>query len=397
MGHYSSATDGVWGHNNREAELDFTHRATHVTAAIGKEIAAIFYGTSPRRSYFEGCSTGGRQGLLAAQRFPDDFDGIIAGAPVINETGAGMQLLWSVLAARGPDGEPVLEPTHLQLLHADVLRQCDTLDGLKDGILDDPRVCRIDFSPLRCVAANQGLCLTDEQIARVRRIYDGPRDGRGRALYTGGAMPGSELNWIDTYTAARGTTPSYYHFIGDLFRYLAFAEDPGSTWQPEQFDFDRDPQRLGFMEQLFTASNPDLRRFKQRGGKLIIYQGWNDQSVVPLNIIDYYEIATRALGGPTNTLPFARLYLVPGMNHCGGGSGATEFDYLSALEAWVERDQAPEALLGSRVVEGVMVKQRAVLPYPRQNRYRGGDPARPESYTEKANRKPAAKLSSKPE
>lgn len=382
MGHFSTGLDAQWAWNNREAELDFSHRATHVTAVVGKTITARFYRSSVTRSYYEGCSTGGRQGLVSAQRFPDDFDGIIAGAPVINETGAGVQLLWSVRAARRPDGIPILEPDDVRALHAAVLAQCDALDGVADGILADPRACRPDLSRIRCetVAAEKN-CLSAEQTEAVRKIYEGPVDSRGRALYTGGAMPGSELNWIGPYVAPRGETPSYYTFIGDLFRYLAFAEDPGPDWRPEHFDFDRDPSRLGFMEQLFTGSNPDLRRFRDRGGKLILYQGWSDQSVVPLNVIDYYELMARAMGGADEAGKFARLFMVPGMNHCAGGVGATEFDFLTALEEWVEQGRAPSRLIGAKRDDGRVVLKRPILPYPRVPKYRrGADPTKPESF-----------------
>jgi len=382
MGHFSSQTDAVWAWNNREAELDFAHRATHVTAVIGKAITSRFYRAPVARSYYEGCSTGGRQGLVAAQRFPDDFDGIIAGAPVINETGAGMQLLWSVRAARRNDGSPILEPRHVRILHAAVIAQCDVLDGVLDGIVADPRACGPELARLACTSgAAPSSCLTGDQIEAARQIYQGPVTSHGRALYTGGAMPGSELNWIGTYVAAPGDTPSYYTFVGDLFRYLAFAEDPGSSWRPEQFDFDSDPARLGFMEHLFTGSNPDLRRFRDRGGKLIVYQGWADQSVVPLNVIDYFELTTRTMGGAKQIEEFARLFMVPGMNHCAGGTGATEFDFLEAIDTWVEHGAEPTRLIGVKREQGKVVMERPVLPYPRIPRYRrGGDPSKAESF-----------------
>ena len=372
MGHESTGLDAKWAYNNRQAEIDFAFRSTHVTAVAGKAITAAAYGEPQLFSYYTGCSTGGRQGMVEAQRFPDDFDGIIAGAPVINETGAGTQLMWSVLANLDADGLPILAPDQLPMIHAAAVAACDQDDGLEDGLIDDPRTCGFDPAELACSGEASSQCLTPAQIEVVNKVYDGPVNSAGEALYTGGAMRGSELNWT-AYVGTVDEPPRYLSFMTDLFRYMAFSEDPGPGWQPTDFDFDASPGRFGVMEHLYTGSNPDLRRFKAQGGKLIVYHGWRDQSVVPLNTVDYYELAVRTMGGLDATRDFFRLFMVPGMNHCVGGPGPDSIDYLSYLEAWVERGEAPDALIGEHVEDGQMQYRRPIFPYPDRARFRGGD------------------------
>jgi len=194
MGHTSTALDGKWAYNDLEAEIDFGYRATHVTAKAGKSITEAFYDRAPQRSYFMGCSTGGRQGLVEAQRFPHDFDGIVAGAPVINETGAGMQLIWTVAANRDDNGNQILPASKIPMIHEAVVAKCDMNDGVEDGLIGDARACDFEPSELRCLGRDRDNCLTSEQIEVVNKIYDGPVNSDGDALYTGGAQRGSELN-----------------------------------------------------------------------------------------------------------------------------------------------------------------------------------------------------------
>ncbi|WP_293897689.1 tannase/feruloyl esterase family alpha/beta hydrolase [Phenylobacterium sp.] len=346
MGHRSTMYDGKWAYNNLQAEVDFGYRATHVSTLAGKAITAAFYGQAPRYSYFMACSTGGRQGMVEAQRFPDDFDGIVAIAPVLDETGASIQLVWSTVVNRAPDGGEILTAAKVPLLHAAAIKACDLTDGAADGVIGDPRACHFDPGVLQCAGPDRADCLTGPQVAVGRKIYAGPHDSKGRALYTGGAMPGSELNWIGPYISKDGAPAIYADMQAELWRYMGFSPDPGPSWQITDFDFDRDPKRVGLMEAIYSASNPDLRKFKAAGGKLIMAQGWADQSIVPLNAVDYYELATRTMGGPEATTGFFRFFMVPGMNHCSGGEGAYGIDYLAALEAWVERREAPDPLIG---------------------------------------------------
>lgn len=361
MGHTSTALDGKWAYNDREAEIDFAYRSTHVVAVAGKAITKEYYGKGLRYSYYHGCSTGGRQGMVQAQSFPSDFDGIIAGAPVIHETGAGVQLLWSVLANLDANGNNILNREDLPVLHAGALAQCDTLDGVKDGIIDDPRQCDFDPRSLVCSGGATESCLTAEQADVADKIYGGPVDAEGNSLHLGGLMPGSELNWV-AYVGADGEPAPYYDFMADLFRYMAFSEDPGPSFDPRRFEFTTDLGRFGVMERLYSGTNPDLRRFQRTGAKLLVYHGWRDQSVIPFFSLDYYDMATRAMGGNRATQEFFRLFMIPGMNHCVGGPGPWEIDYLSAMEAWVERGEAPDSLIGRNTKNGEVVLERPILP-----------------------------------
>lgn len=391
MGHRSTMYDAKWAYNNLQAEVDFGYRATHVSTLAGRAIATAFYQAAPRYSYFMACSTGGRQGMVEAERFPYDFDGIVAIAPVIDETGAGVQLLWSTVMNRDAAGHEVLTAAKIPLLHTAALKVCDLIDGVADGIISDPRLCAFDPAMLRCASIEAPDCLTAAQVAVAQKIYAGPHDSKGRALYTGGAMPGSELNWVGPYISKDGATAVYADMQGELWRYMGFSPDPGPSWKITDFDFDRDPKRLGTMEAVYSGSNPDLRKLKAAGAKLIIAQGWADQSVVPLNAVDFYETATRTMGGPAATTSFFRLFLVPGMNHCSGGEGAYGIDYLAALERWVEAGQAPDQLIGihpkpgapldffgidSKLVRPDQVEfSRPHFAYPRRAVYAGkGDP-----------------------
>ena len=395
MGHTSTALDGKWAYNDLEAEIDFGYRATHVSAKAGKAITQAFYDRAPQRSYFMGCSTGGRQGLVEAQRFPYDFDGIVAGAPVINETGAGMQLIWTVAANRDADGKQILPASKLPMIHEAVIAKCDMNDGIEDGLIGDPRDCDFQAGELQCLGRDRDNCLTSAQIDVVNKIYDGPVNSNGDALYTGGAQRGSELNWAGNYISEGDGPAIYEQFIGDLWRYMGFMPDPGPAWQPADFDFDEDYKRLGLMESIYTGSNPDLRSYKARGGKIISYQGWDDQSVVPLNVVDYYDTVTNTMGGLEATQDFFRLFMIPGMNHCSGGAGAYAIDYLAYLEEWVENGSAPDKLVGVHpkaeggdsfgtnlpLPDDAVEFSRPSYAYPLKVRYDGkGDPNSAESF-----------------
>lgn len=340
MGHRSTASDGLWAWRNLEAKVDFGYRATHRATLAGKAIVAAFYGKAAARSYYMGCSTGGRQGLVSAQRFPRDFDGIIAGAPVISEAGTSMSFVWTLNSLARADGGSIFDDRALSILHRGAIAALDARDGRSDGVIDDPRV-GFDPATLRCRAGGKGDCLSAEQVAAARRVYAGPVDSRGRPVYPGGGfLPGSEMSWRD-FMALGG--PAQAERSGsDTTRYI--QSDFGPDWKAADFDFDRDPDRLREYEVLYSASHPDLRAFRDAGGKLLIYHGWMDSRVAPLNSVDYFGAVTRAMGGAPATGAFARLVMVPGMEHCWGGSGPFAIDYISAMEAWVERGEAPQEL-----------------------------------------------------
>jgi hypothetical protein len=385
MGHQSGQSDGLWAYNNLQAKVDFGFRATHVAAVAGKAITATFYGAPPQRSYFMGCSTGGREAMVEAQRFPWDFDGIIAGAPVITEAGTAMDFIWNLQNSVDPDGRPVLSIADLQLVHQAVLAHDDLNDGVRDGIIGDPRTSRFDPGELLCRSVQAGACLTAAQIQAVRRIYAGPMNAHGEKLYHGGGMqPGSELNWT-SFAPRPNSGPAPIEKSGvDTTRYM--LSDFGPTWKFSQFDFDSDYKRLATMEVLYAADSVDLRQFKAAGGKLLVYQGWNDPAVAPLNSVDYYETAEKTLGGRSATQQFYRLFVVPGMNHCYGGDGAYAIDYLSYMEAWVEQGKPPQVLRAAHLRTPPAVPPfiqvfplepadtlftRPVFPYPLQARYKG--------------------------
>ena len=377
MGHASTALDGKWALDNSDAVLDFGYRATHAATVAAKALVRAFYKQAARLNYFRGCSTGGRQAMVEAERFPDDYDGIIAGAPVLYYgRGAGLQLMWSVRANLDAQNRPILDRPAIELLAANALRQCDAKDGLKDGVIAAPRQCRLDLAPLACSAASTpGSCLSPAQIDAARKIYAGPSDSQGRPLTVGGVEPGSEPNWIPAYVGVDGNRAEYESFIADLFRYIVFDRDPGADWQPADLNFDTDPGRLGGLEAVIGGGNPDLRRFKARGGKLIGYHGWRDQSVVPMTSVDFHALVTRAMGGPGQTDDFYRLFMVAGMNHCMGGTGADGVDWLGALDTWVETGRAPERLVATRSDAKLPPMSRPLYPYPLQARYVGrGDP-----------------------
>ncbi|WP_373987304.1 tannase/feruloyl esterase family alpha/beta hydrolase [Duganella sp. BuS-21] len=389
MGHRGTTVDWRFG-QDLKALVDFGFRATHRATLAGRAVLQAYYRQAAAKSYFYGCSTGGRQALMAAQVFPDDFDGIIAGAPAIDETGAAIQLLWSVLANLDGDGREILHQPQVALLHRAVIEQCDTADGLRDGLIGDPRQCKVNFAPLMCKAGagDDKVCLTAQQSTAAKKIYSGPERANGEPLYTGGMMPGSEMSWLGAFISADGKPPLYLGFITDLWRYAGFSPAPGPAWKATDFDFERDPQRVGLVSPIFNANNPDLRKFKARGGKMIGFQGWDDNSVVPLNYLDYYRNVVKVMDGPKQTGDFFRLFMVPGMRHCSSdGVGADAINYVEYLEQWVEQGRAPEMMLGSHVVRDVPYRRsltfplsnvdftRPHFPFPAQHRYRGkGDP-----------------------
>ncbi len=381
MGHRSnSIADGLWAYNNLQAKIDFGYRATHVATLAGKAITEETYRSAPDRSYFFGCSTGGRQALVSAQRFPWDFDGIIAGDPPVDYSMPFVYALGTTITYAGPDGTPLLTQSALQLLHEAGLAKCDLSDGLKDGIIANPRSCRFDPGELACKAGKGASCLTDAQVAAARKVYAGVSTPTGELLYPGAAV-GSELNWNGSFGG-----DLEQHFV-TAFQYLRFMPDAGPTWKVADFDARRDYKRFGMADALSSASNPDLRKFKAAGGKLLMYGGWNDTLITPGSVIDYYETVERTMGGRKVTQDFLRLFMIPGMNHCTGGDGAYAVDYLSYLEAWVEKGEAPNKLIGAHLkpedpgrldfpLDPARIQfSRPVYPYPSYAKYLGhGDP-----------------------
>ena len=361
-----------------QKRIDYAFRAVHLTAEEGKRIAAAYYGRPAAFSYWDGCSTGGRQGLISAQRFPGDFDGIVAGAPVLAFVDTLTQALWNGLVLA--DTRVPIEK--MKLVAEAAYARCDAKDGLEDGLIDDPRNC--DFDPARDVSqCLPGLdfrgCLTRAQSAAIKKIYAG-LTVNGRPLLfgfpvggevTGASETGSgapEIGW-DQWLIARPGQKSSQHILGESFvTYFAFAKpDPG--YDARTFDFARDLPRLEDARRLLDATDPDLSAFRARGGKLLMYFGWADTALPPLAGVDYYEKAL-ATNGP-GTPEFFRLFMVPGMFHCSGGIGPFRFDAMTALINWVENGTAPASLAAAHVEESNVRRTRPLCPYPQVARYSG--------------------------
>jgi len=348
-GHRSTAADALWAYNNPQAEIDHAYGGMHVTTLASKAIVERYYGKTTRKSYFMGHSTGGRLAIMAAQRFPWDFDGIIAGVPSLSVTGIHMNLLWGNRAFTDETGDPLFKQVDLDALHRRVVAKCDLHDGVADGLIGDPRACAFDPSEMRCTSGSTKQCLTERQVEAVRKIYAGASTSKGEPIYMPGALRGSEHTWLDWFsTLFTGNPRATYNFVQEEFRYSAFRVDPGPTWKPEDFDFDRDRKRLGMADALADAVNPDLRKFKAAGGKLIAFAGWSDAAGMPLHAVDYYEAVERTMGGRAATQDFFRLFAIPGMEH-GLGEGAAAVDWLTYLEAWVETNHPPDRLVGFHV------------------------------------------------
>jgi feruloyl esterase len=391
MGHKSTGLDGKWAYNNLQAQVDYGFRATHVAVLAGKAITEHYYGKVPSKSYYLGCSCGGRQGLVEAQQFPWDFDGIIVGAPAINFSGLFTDLHWKTRAVTDKDGNPLFSEADIKLVHSAAIAKCDRDDGVKDGLIGDPRTCKFDPSELACRTGAKTGCLSPEQVAAMKKFYSGPVTSKGERTFPGGGMPGSEAS--DTM-GINGYQNEFANFSREFFQYMGFAPAPGPGWKSSDFDFDRDYKRLGILESLYASTNPDLRKFKAAGGKLILWQGWADGGVSPLSTIDYYETVEKTMGGPATTRDFFRLFMLPGVEHCWGGEGASVVDFLSYMEAWVEKNQAPEVMMSAHVKAGSFADlvnwpsdpaligfTRPVYPYPLQAKYKGtGDPSKAENF-----------------
>jgi feruloyl esterase len=383
-GHWGAALfDGRWAWNNRLAEIDWAERAVAETARVSKTVIEAFYGRAPRKSYFSGCSTGGRMAAMEAQRHPEDFDGVISGAPALDYTGlVATSFAWLVQSDTGPDGKPVFSRSKVGLVAEAVLERCDARDGLRDGIVSDATACDFTPSSLACSAGPAADCLTPAEVKTLERWYAGPTNSRGEKLYPGGVPRGSETYWSLWLVDREADREPYIHtFAREFLRYMAFADDPGEKYATASFDFDQDPPRLAFMSAIYDAIDSDLSAFKARGGKVLMYQGWADAGVTPQRTLEYHAAVEKAMGGRAAVADFYRLFMVPAMGHCGvepegPGITAAGFDPLTALERWVEEGIAPDSLLTTKTdTDGKVLWTRPVCPHPQVARYRGtGDP-----------------------
>jgi Tannase and feruloyl esterase len=356
---------------NRQKLLDYAFRSLHVTAEAARMVLRAYYGSAPARSYFEGCSTGGRQGLILAQRFPADFDGITVGAPVLNFTGT---MLRFVQVAKALQATPITT-AQLPILASKIYDKCDAVDGIKDGVIDDPRRC--DFRPSRdlprCATDTAAAdCFTSAQIGTLESLYAEVRS-QGRTIFPGWPV-GSEVaasngrsGW-DPWTIHDGG-PTLGMFFGEgFFRYMVFPK-PDPEYSIYKFDLDKDTPQLETIHQILDATDTDLTRFRDRGGRIFMYFGWADPALNPMMGVEYYEAVAKRMG--PSTTDFFRLFMVPGMLHCGDGVGTDQFDSLAALSTWVEKGTAPDAVKASRVVRGNVVRTRPLCAYPEVAKYTG--------------------------
>ena len=387
-GHWgATATDGRWAMDNPVARADWGWRAVAETARVTKTIIRDLYGSAARKSYFDGCSNGGRQALMEASRFPGDFDGIIAGAPALDLLGLGGALFPHLLQSNtGADGKPIFTNAKLPLLTRAVASACADADGL----VNDPRACRFKPATLAChPGAAAETCLTPAEIGTLEKWYAGPVTRAGKPLYSGGIPMGSEVFWPAWLTGNGTSDGSDMEFARDGLRYVAFPVAPGPLFDPvRDYNIERDLPKLRPMARVYDATDPDLSKFDARGGKLIVYQGWADAIVTPFRTVDYYDEMTKAAGGRTNTEKFARLFMIPGMDHCGGSNAGPGvdfrgFDPLTALESWVEKDEAPAQLLTTKLgPAGRPQWSRPACAWPQVAKLRAGaDRALPASWS----------------
>jgi feruloyl esterase len=358
-GHAGGSGAFVLGHP--EKLIDFAWRSEHEMTIAAKALIAAFYGTPARKSYWVGCSAGGRQGLKEAQKFPDDFDGIVAGAPANDWTGRAANSMRVGNAVR-KDANSYIPPEKYRLIHDAVLQACDAIDGVKDGLIANPIRCRFDPGVLECKDPTATACLTKPQVTAARAIYETKLTKTDREIR--GLEPGSELGW-GTWAG-----PNPFGIGLDHFRYVVFKSP---NWDEKTFNFDQDILKADEIDNdTINALDPDLQPFFNRGGKLIHYHGWNDPQIAPGASVDYYTRVLSALGGHEKVDPSYRLFMAPGMAHCGGGEGPNTFDMVTALEQWVEKGAAPTRIIATHLTNtGRIDRTRPLCPYPQVARYTG--------------------------
>jgi hypothetical protein len=364
-GHQGTGTDASWAHNNLERQLNFGYLAVHRTAETAKAIAAHYYGSAPARSYFQGCSRGGGQALMEAQRFPADFDGIIAGAPAYDWTGlaaANIRNMQAVFPDPHRTNSLMFTPETLKTIEAKIVESCDARDGVADGLIDDPRQCRFDVNTLP---------ISKDQKRALRAIYE-PTTNRDGEIYPGQPFGGEGQTagwpqWITGVNASQsGQAPSLRFAFGTgIFKYLVF-NDP--NWDYSTYDLANWKKDTALAASFLNASNPDLRPFSSRGGKLILWHGWADPALSPLASIRYQD---DVLAHDPNARSYFRTFLLPGVLHCGGGAGPDTADWTAALVDWAENGKAPDRVIASKIVNGTVARSRPLCPYPQKAVYTG--------------------------
>jgi len=355
--------DGARFALKHERVVDFGYRAMHEMTVQSKALVGKFYDRAPRLSYYQGCSTGGRQGMMEAQRYPEDFDAIIAGAPVYNQVHLNVsQTALQVEMLKNPSR--LLPASKVTLFANAVMAACDAQDGVKDNIIGQPQSCTFDPAVLMCKAGDADDCLTGPQVESARQLHSPVKRKSGTVVYPGRA-PGVETGW-----AARIPVPGkpMNPLWGDMPRFLGHRD---AGWDVMSFDLERDLALTLKNASFIESSDPDLSKFKARGGKLLLWHGWADPGPSPFNTIDYHAQVVKTLGGPQED--WMRLFLLPGVAHCGGGVGPDQADFLTALERWRENGTAPTQIVASRNTgrSNLSPMTRPLCPYPQVAKYTG--------------------------
>jgi feruloyl esterase len=390
-------------HPDPQKIIDYSYRGNHVAAQVSKVLIKTYYGQGPRYSYFIGCSDGGRQGLMEAQRFPEDFDAIGAGSPgVISTAEESTFHLWKVQADQRADGTNILMPEKVKLLHEAVVAGCDTLSGVKDGILQDPSACHFDPASMRCPegTTDTSNCFTAEETTAIQKLYDGAHDDKGN-YFLYGLPRGSEGIWNlpKTPTAEESSAPTHAMQLA----YILLPQVTPALADYKKVTIDKTSFELASARSpMFDSANTDLKAFASRGGKLIVWHGLNDTLIPARETMAYYKYVQKFMGTEA-TNKFFRAFFPPGVGHCGGGDGYTELDILSPLMAWVEKGQAPTEIVAGKTVSRSgpgggaarlgakpkpyanstppLIATRPLYPYPYIARYTGkGDPKNASNY-----------------
>ena len=356
-GHEGGA--GPWM-QNPEKLADWAYRSVHETAVAAKALINAFYGEAPKFSYFTGCSAGGRQAMIAAQRYPADFDGVVAGSPGLDWTSRAVSAV-RVQQAFEKDPSAKVPAAKFAAINAAVMDKCDAADGVKDGVLENPKACTFDPAVLACKGTPDNSCLTPAEVTTVKAIYASPANPKTKREIAGLA-PGSETSWTDLGWSGPARSTGL-----ELMRFA--TNNP--QWSLAQFNFDSDVVLAEDKAGMMNALDTNLKPFFSRGGKIISYHGWNDPQISPLNVTQYYDRVVAAMGGRNNVIGNYRLFMVPGMAHCGGGTSASTFDMVAALEQWVENKKAPESIPASRAEGGKVVRTRPLCAYPQVASYKG--------------------------
>jgi feruloyl esterase len=346
-----------------EKRIDFGYRAVHEMTVKAKVVVNAYYGNTARLSFFQGCSAGGRQGMKAAQRFPEDFDGIVAGAPAVNTTGRATFSVWVAQQLRKEGDASYIPAAKYPAIHEAVLQACDALDGVTDRVLENPRRCAFDPVVLACKSGDADTCLTAPQVESARALYKAVVNSRTQKEIFPGLERGSEMGW----STFGGLQP--FGMGTQMYQFMVFKNP---AWDYKTLNFDTD---MALVDQIeggaINALDPNLKAFVAKGGKLIQYHGWADQQIPSGSSVRYYESVVSAMGGARTITNNYRLFMVPGMGHCGGGDGTANFDMLTALEQWVEKSQSPDSIPASRVVDGRVDRTRPLCAYPQAASYKG--------------------------